>query len=61
MSSYLADVPILATLREAAEFLRLSERKVFEMGKKGIIRIQRIDRCVRYYLREYMERLAANA
>lgn len=55
LSPDLTGIPILATLREVAAFLRLSPRKVFAMGKSGAIRIVRIDRSVRYYLREYIE------
>jgi hypothetical protein len=55
MDGGFTDVPILATLEIAAKSLMLSERKVWQMGEDGAIRIERIGRSVRYYLREYFE------
>ena len=52
----LDDVPVLTTLAGAAKFLMLSQRKVWQMGKDGIIRVERIGRSVRYWLREYIEK-----
>jgi hypothetical protein len=56
MSSRLDDVPVLATLAVAAKWLACSKRKVWQMGKDGLIRIERIGRSVRYYVREFFER-----
>ena len=53
-------VPVLATLAVAAKWLALSKRKVWQMGKDGIIRIERTGRSVRYYVREYFERRLNN-
>ena len=51
-----SDVPVVARLKEAAKLLRLSERKVWQMGKDGLIRVERIGGAVLYYVREFFER-----
>ena len=56
MSSSNTDVPEFATLQEAAALLRVSERKLWSMGKRGVIRRHVDGRCVRYLTREYVER-----
>lgn len=56
MSTVFPDVPILAPLPEAAHWLRLSQRKVWQMGRDGLIRVERFGRSVRYYVREFFER-----
>lgn len=53
-------VPILATLAEAARLLRLSPRKVWQMGKDGLIRVERFGRSVRYCVREFLDRRAGH-
>jgi hypothetical protein len=51
------DIPVIATLKEAAKWLRLCERTVWQMGKVGAIRVVRVGRSVRYCVREYMEKI----
>jgi hypothetical protein len=60
VTSSFADVPAVARLSEAAKFLRLSERMVWQMGKDGVIRIIRQGRAVLYCVREYLERRVCN-
>ena len=52
----LDDLPVAATLAEAARILRMSERHVWGMGKSG--EIQRIESggAVRYDVRGYIQR-----
>jgi excisionase family DNA binding protein len=38
----------LRTAREAAQYLRISERHLWTITKEGRLRSIRIDRCVRY-------------
>jgi hypothetical protein len=57
MDANLSDVPVLAKLPEAARCLRLSERKVWEMGDTGVIGVERFGRAVRYRVREFIRRL----
>jgi hypothetical protein len=52
----LCDVPVSATLSEAAKWLRYSERKVWTMGKHGEILRSESGRSVRYDVRDYVER-----
>jgi excisionase family DNA binding protein len=47
--------PVLATLNEAAKLLRLSPRKVWQMGKDGSIRTERFGRSVRYRVSELLD------
>ena len=49
------DVPVVARLAEAAKFLRLSERTVWQMGRDGKIGTIRQGRAVLYYVRDYLQ------
>lgn len=51
-----SEIPIVARLPEAARALKLSERKVWDMGKSGEIRRENAGRAVLYFPREYVER-----
>jgi len=55
-SSEFGDVPVFARLTEAAKLLKLSERKVWQMGKDRLIRTRQFGRSVRYCLREFVFR-----
>lgn len=59
MDNDLSDVPVVARLKEAAPWLRMSERKVWQMGKDGVIRVERVDGVVLYYVREFFEQRQA--
>jgi excisionase family DNA binding protein len=51
-----SDMPVVARCPEAAKCLRLSKRTVWQMGKDGVIRIEKVGRSVLYYVREFFER-----
>jgi hypothetical protein len=55
MEHELKDIPVAATDREAARILRLSPRKIWDMGMKGEIRRMVSGRSVRYDVRGYVE------
>ena len=50
----LGDVPVSATLTEAAKWLRNSQCEVWTMGKHGEILRSESGRSVRYDVREYV-------
>jgi cob(I)alamin adenosyltransferase len=56
MIANLSDVPVVARLKEAATWLRLCERTVWQMGKDGAIRVERVGGSVLYYVREFFEK-----
>lgn len=47
--------PLLLTRREAAQALRISERKLWELTQRGDIPHVRVDRSVRYPVHELRE------
>jgi len=56
MEHDLKDIPVAATDKEAAEILRLSPRKVWDMGKSGEIPRIQMGKSVRYDVRGYIEK-----
>ena len=51
------EVPEFGKLEQAAAVLQLSPRTVWAMGKRGEIRRHVVGRCVRYLIREYVDRI----
>ncbi|HMD53650.1 MAG TPA: hypothetical protein VKJ65_03765 [Phycisphaerae bacterium] len=54
------DVPVYADMFEAAKFLGISPRKLWDMGKAGVIRRLQCGRRVLYCLREFVIKNGAN-
>jgi hypothetical protein len=56
MENEFDDVPVAVRLAETPKWLKVSERKVWQMGKDGLIRRHREGRCVLYFVREYLKK-----